>query len=100
MSIKRFPASLSHLPRGGRRGLVAGALALGIAGALSAQTVVPGQYALADPVRVDAAAPQNFSPVVAAVKPAVVSVRVKTEEQPKMMSSRGPGGHAGLRGSP
>jgi serine protease Do len=100
MSIKRFPASLSHLPRGGRRGLVAGALALGIAGALSAQTVVPGQYALAEPVRVDAAAPQNFSPVVAAVKPAVVSVRVKTEEQPKMMSSRGPGGMPGFEDLP
>ena len=51
MSIKRFPAPFSHLPRGSRRGLVAGALALGIAGALTAQTVVPGQFALADPVR-------------------------------------------------
>lgn len=87
MSNIRIPRAFRRLPS--RKGVVAGALALGLAGALSAQTVVPGQFALADPVRVDAPAPVNFAPVVAAVKPAVVSVRVVTDETPQMMSSQG-----------
>ncbi|MBC00044.1 MAG: serine protease [Rhodobacteraceae bacterium] len=91
MSTKKIPAAIRRLPRGGRKGLVVGALALGLAGGLTAQTVVPGQFALADPVRVEAAAPQSFAPVVAAVKPAVVSVRVTSDRTPRMMSSRGQG---------
>ncbi|MCA1297534.1 Do family serine endopeptidase [Stappia indica] len=78
--------------------VLAGAVALGLAGALTAQTLVPGQFALADPVRVDAAAPQSFAAVVAGVKPAVVSVRVRTEVQPKMMSA--PGGMPGFENLP
>lgn len=74
-----------------RRGLLAGALVLGLAGALGAQTVIPGQYALADPVRVEAPAPQDFSAVVAAVKPAVVSVKVRSEASTRMMSDRSGG---------
>ncbi|WP_244293201.1 Do family serine endopeptidase [Stappia sp. TSB10P1A] len=87
MSTKQIPSAIRRLPRR-RAGLVAGALALGLAGAMSLQTVVPGQFALADPVRVETEAPQNFAPVVSAVKPAVVSVRVRTDETPRMMSSR------------
>jgi len=87
MSTKQIPSALRRLPRR-RASLVAGALALGLAGAMSLQTVVPGQFALADPVRVETEAPQNFAPVVSAVKPAVVSVRVRTSETPRMMSSR------------
>lgn len=65
------------LLRSRRTKLLAGALALGLAGAFTAQTVVPsGQFALADPVKVDAPAPADFSAVVAAVQPAVVSVKV------------------------
>ncbi|MBC2858871.1 Do family serine endopeptidase [Stappia sp. 28M-7] len=87
MSNKYIPSALRRLPRG-RTSLAAGALALGLAGAMSLQTVVPGQFAFADPVRVESAAPQNFASVVSAVKPAVVSVRVRTDETPKMMSNR------------
>jgi serine protease Do len=91
MSSKRIPAAIRRLPRGRKGSLVAGVLALGLAGALSAQTVIPGQFALADPVRVESAAPQSFAAVVAAVKPAVVSVRVRSETSPRMMSSPGGG---------
>ena len=87
MSNSYIPSALRRLPRG-RTSLAAGALALGLAGAMSLQTVVPGQFALADPVRVESAAPQNFANVVSAVKPAVVSVRVRTDETPRMMSNR------------
>ncbi|MTI43725.1 Do family serine endopeptidase [Roseibium hamelinense] len=68
---------------------MAGVMALGLAGALTAQTLVPSQMALADPVRVDAQAPADFSSVVEAVQPAVVSVRVKQEVQPRMMNFGG-----------
>jgi len=89
MSTKRIPTPVRRPARRRAVGLVAGATALGLAGVLSAQTVVPGQYALADPVRVEAAAPQNFAPVVQAVKPAVVSVRVTSDRTPRMMSAPG-----------
>ncbi|WP_417693249.1 Do family serine endopeptidase [Roseibium sp.] len=69
--------------------LLAGAMMLGIAGAFSAQTVLPQGFALADPVKVDVAGPVDFSPVVQAVQPAVVSVRVKQEIEPKMMNFGG-----------
>ncbi|WP_417770518.1 Do family serine endopeptidase [Stappia sp.] len=99
MSTKRISAAVRHLPRSRKGGLVAGALALGLAGALSAQTVVPGQFAFADPVRVESAAPQSFAAVVAGVKPAVVSVRVRSDSTPRMMSSRG-GGMPGFEDLP
>ncbi|ADZ71325.1 Do family serine endopeptidase [Polymorphum gilvum] len=69
-----------------RARLLAGVMALGLAGLLSAQTVVPQQAALADPVRVEAAAPLDFSHVVDAVQPAVVSVRVKQEAAAEAMT--------------
>ncbi|WP_417667295.1 Do family serine endopeptidase [Roseibium sp.] len=69
--------------------LLAGAMALGVAGVLSAQTIVPSQFAFADAVKVDVAGPADFSPVVTAVQPAVVSVRVKQEVEPRMMNFDG-----------
>jgi len=73
-----------------RRGrLLAGAMALGVAGVLTVQTVVPSQLAQATPVRVDRAAPADFSDVVQAVQPAVVSVRVKQAVEPRMMNFGG-----------
>jgi len=73
-----------------RRGrLLAGAMALGVAGVLTVQTVVPSQLAQAAPVRVDRAAPADFSDVVQAVQPAVVSVRVKQAVEPRMMNFGG-----------
>ncbi|MEP4031397.1 Do family serine endopeptidase [Roseibium polysiphoniae] len=75
--------------RSRRTRLLAGAMALGVAGVLSAQTVVPNQFALADAVKVDVAGPTDFSPVVTAVQPAVVSVRVKQEVEPRMMNFGG-----------
>ncbi|WP_428687013.1 Do family serine endopeptidase [Roseibium sp.] len=75
--------------RSRRAKLLAGVVALGAAGLLTAQTVVPNQLALADPVRVDAAAPLDFSHVVGAVSPAVVSVQVKQAIEPRMMNYGG-----------
>ncbi|WP_346898445.1 Do family serine endopeptidase [uncultured Roseibium sp.] len=77
--------------RGRRAGLLAGAMALGIAGAFTAQTAIPFQQALAAPVDVQNAGPVDFTSVVKAVQPAVVSVRVKEEIQPQMMGFRGNG---------
>ncbi len=79
-----------------RASLLAGAMALGVAGVLSAQTIVPNQFALADPVKVDVAGPADFSPVVKAVQPAVVSVRVKQEVEPRMMNFGGGGDFGGF----
>ena len=80
---------------GSRRSrLLAGAMVLGLAGVLSAQTILPGQPAFAEAVRVQSAAPADFSQVVTAVQPAVVSVRVKQAPEPQMMNfgNRGPQG--------
>ncbi|WP_305986409.1 Do family serine endopeptidase [Roseibium sp. MMSF_3544] len=68
---------------------MAGVVALGAAGLLTAQTIVPSQLAQAEPVRVDAAAPADFSDVVSTVSPAVVSVRVKQSAEPRMMNFNG-----------
>ncbi len=90
--------SKTSSPRLSRRGkLLAGVMALGLAGALSAQTILPDGAAFADAVRVDAAAPANFAPVVEAVQPAVVSVRVRSETEPRMMSFKG-GPQGGIPG--
>ncbi|TYC51983.1 Do family serine endopeptidase [Rhodobacterales bacterium] len=75
--------------RSRRAKLLAGVFALGAAGLLSAQTMIPNQFALADAVRVDSAAPTDFSNVVRTVSPAVVSVRVKQEIEPRMMNFGG-----------
>ncbi len=71
--------SKSRVWRRHRAKLLAGALALSLAGAFSVQTFLPGQLALADPVHVDQSGPRDFSDLVSAVQPAVVSVRVKEE---------------------
>lgn len=75
-----------------RAKLLAGVVALGAAGLLTTQTVVPSQLALADAVRVEAAAPADFSDVVRTVSPAVVSVQVKQAAEPRMMNFGGRGG--------
>lgn len=75
--------------RSRRAKLLAGVVALGAAGLLTAQTIVPSQLALADAVRVDTAAPLDFSHVVTAVSPAVVSVQVKQAAEPRMMNFGG-----------
>lgn len=75
--------------RSRRAKLLAGVVALGTAGLLTAQTVVPSQLAQAEPVRVDATAPADFSDVVRTVSPAVVSVQVKQEAEPRMMNFNG-----------
>lgn len=72
-----------------KTGLLAGAMALGLAGALTVQGLVPSNYAFAAPVEVSQPAPLNFSNVVSAVQPAVVSVKVKQAAQPRMMNFRG-----------
>lgn len=76
--------------RSRRARLLAGAMALGVAGVLSAQTIVPQQFAFADPVSVNSAGPVDFTPVVDAVKPAVVSVQVRREIEPRSMSFDSP----------
>lgn len=75
-----------------RTKLLAGVFGLGAAGLMAVQTVVPNQFAFADPVRVEAAAPTDFSDVVRAVSPAVVSVRVKQAAEPRMMNYGGRNG--------
>ena len=84
------------LLRSRRAKLLAGVVALGAAGALPAQTLVPSQLAQAEPVRVAAAAPADFSDVVRTVSPAVVSVRVKQAAEPRMMNFNGGNGGNGF----
>ncbi|MEP2707218.1 MAG: Do family serine endopeptidase [Roseibium sp.] len=85
MDTRRSNSSL----RSRRAKLLAGVFALGAAGLLTAQTVVPNQLAQAQAVRVDAAAPADFSDVVRTVSPAVVSVQVKQAAEPRMMNFKG-----------
>ncbi len=62
---------------------MASAVTLGIAGfAASGAIVADHSVAFAEPVRVDAPAPADFTEVVKKVSPAVVSVQVKTEASP------------------
>ncbi|MHA7773647.1 Do family serine endopeptidase [Roseibium sp. M-1] len=75
--------------RSRRAKLLAGVVALGAAGLLTAQTTIPSQLAFADAVRVNTAAPLDFSDVVQAVSPAVVSVQVKQAAEPRMMNFNG-----------
>ncbi|MBO9424441.1 Do family serine endopeptidase [Labrenzia sp. R4_1] len=75
--------------RSRRAKLLAGAVVLGAAGLMTVQTIVPAQLAQATPVRIDNAAPADFSDVVGAVSPAVVSVQVKQAAEPRMMNFNG-----------
>ena len=61
-----------------RNALLASVFSLGIVAGTGA-ILTDGHLAFADPVRVDAPAPTDFSAIVAQVAPAVVSVQVKTE---------------------
>jgi serine protease Do len=72
-----------HLPRSlKRRALTGTAIALALGGALFAEGVIlPHGQALADAVQVQGVAPVSFANVVEAVRPAVVSVRVKAERE-------------------
>jgi serine protease Do len=61
--------------------LLASAVAVGTIGVIPKMPLfVPGDTALADPVRVDAPRAPDFADVVEAVTPAVVSVRVESDE--------------------
>ncbi|WP_068087643.1 Do family serine endopeptidase [Polycladidibacter stylochi] len=62
-----------------RTRLMAGTMAVVMAGGVATPVLLGALPANAAPVSVNAPAIANFAPVVKAVKPAVVSVRVKTE---------------------
>src|SRR4051812_9757699 len=63
-----------------RNALLASVFTLGIVGAAGTGALVSNSHmAFADPVRVEANAPADFSAIVEQVAPAVVSVQVKTE---------------------
>jgi serine protease Do len=65
------------------------AIALVLGGAIVGGTVLPSQTpALADPVQVQGVQPISFADVVEKVRPAVISVRVKTS-RPAAVSGRG-----------
>ncbi len=61
-----------------RNALLASVFSIGIIAGTGA-ILTDGHLAFADPVRVDATAPTDFSAIVAQVAPAVVSVQVKTQ---------------------
>jgi len=66
-----------------RNVLMASALSLGLASVLATGSIVGDpKYAYADPVHVEAPAPADFTAVVESVKPAVVSVQVKSKMRP------------------
>jgi len=72
--------NLAQPTRRRRNALLASVFTLGIVGAAGTGVLVTNSHvAFADPVRVDAAAPADFSAIVEQVAPAVVSVQVKTE---------------------
>jgi serine protease Do len=63
-----------------RNALLASVFTLGIVGAAGTGVLVSNSHmAFAEPVRVEATAPADFSAIVEQVTPAVVSVQVKTE---------------------
>jgi serine protease Do len=69
-----------------RTALLAGALSLGVAGMVAGEAfLVPATPAMAEAVKVPGNAAQmpSFADVVAAVEPAVVSIRVKAEARPQ-----------------
>jgi serine protease Do len=65
-----------------RNALLASAFTIGLAGAAGfGGTLIEGRVALADPVQVEAPAPADFTAVVESVRPAVVTVQVRTETE-------------------
>ena len=63
--------------------LLASVFTAGMAATLAAGAIITDtHYALAEPVRVDAPAPADFTAVVEGVKPAVVAVQVKNKVRP------------------
>jgi serine protease Do len=72
-----------QLPRSLKsRALLGTALVVVLGGALVGEGVIlPHSQALADPVQVQGTAPVSFAPIVDAVRPAVVSVRVKAPRE-------------------
>src|SRR5829696_6247906 len=73
-----------------RSALLASTFALGAAGYVATGAIVgDGHVALAEQVRVEAPAPADFSTIVEQVKPAVVSVQVKSDRQPVAFQGRG-----------
>jgi serine protease Do len=72
-----------------RNGLLASAVTLGVAGfAATGAIVADNSIAFAEPVRVEAPAPADFSQLVKKVSQAVVSVQVKTEASPADFEGR------------
>jgi serine protease Do len=70
--------------------LLASAFAVGMAGAAATGAFIgEPQLAFAEPVKVEAPAPADFTTVVEMVKPAVVSVRVKSDMRPVTDRSEG-----------
>jgi serine protease Do len=79
MTEQTFPPKSTENRRVRSRALMGTAIALVLGGALVGGAVLPSQTsALADPVQVQGVQPISFADVVEKVRPAVVSVRVKT----------------------
>jgi len=80
----------SKLPRSLKsRALLGTAMALVVGGALVGEGVIlPHSQAFANPVQVNGSAPVSFAPVVDAVRPAVVSVRVKAAREDASLDSQ------------
>jgi serine protease Do len=86
MNDKQIGSTRTGPLRRRRTVLLAGALSLGVAGLVAGEAIlVPGTPALAEAVKVPGEAAQmpSFADVVAAVEPAVVSIRVKAEARPQ-----------------
>jgi serine protease Do len=80
----------SPRPRSFRsKALLGTALALVIGGAFVGESVYPRNQAFAEAVRVEGVQPVSFADVVDKVRPAVVSVRVKSDAGPEMSSGDG-----------
>ena len=73
-----------------RSALLASVFALGAAGYVATGAILGDSHiALAEQVRVEAPAPADFSAIVEQVKPAVVSVQVKSEREQVSVQGRG-----------
>ncbi len=82
-----------------RKALLASVFTLSMAAVLATGAIVgDARMAFAEPVRVEAPAPADFSAVVESVKPAVVSVQVKSKVNP--VSDRGERRGRGFRDLP
>src|SRR4029079_8598017 len=93
----------SDKPRAVRnRALLGTAIAVVLGGALVGEAVLPKTQAFADAVRVEGVQPVSFADVVDKVRPAVVSVRVKSQAREVASDGidqgdlfNGPGGSGG-----